>query len=167
MSHTDPLIEDLHKWRQSNQIPFELRSILSRTINRIENLIPSSYTEMMICEIDRLTLHADQTYVFRRDESCSKCMAYGREPVEVVSRNQIINTDSNFVNRVREAMKKVQTSVHGAIREFESESGMMVKKISYNDPQSMEAADGSETLLRSTLPSQSSFGDVRIEVRLP
>lgn len=33
-------------------------------------------TEMAVCEIDHLILHADQTYVFRVMPNCEKCAAY-------------------------------------------------------------------------------------------
>lgn len=33
-------------------------------------------TVMMLCEIPRLILHADQWYVFRQDPDCPKCAAY-------------------------------------------------------------------------------------------
>lgn len=34
--------------------------------------------ELWICEIKRATLHPDQLYIFRVDETCPGCIAYLR-----------------------------------------------------------------------------------------
>lgn len=48
---------------------------LEQTIAKLRE-IKQTPTEMYVCEIDHLILHANQPYIFRVHPHCDKCKAY-------------------------------------------------------------------------------------------
>jgi len=52
-----------------------LSAAFSDVKEAVQNIDPAP-TEMFICEINALVLHANQPYIFRVHPGCEKCKAY-------------------------------------------------------------------------------------------